>query len=71
MCTSKLDYCVKNININDSHCLPACEGVLVTSYTKTLNTHEKLDDVIGNIVEEYDIYKGKVEYPSGLKGKLF
>ena len=65
-----MDNCVKNININDSDCLPACEGVLVTSYTKS-NSHKRLEDVMGNIVEEYDFYKGKVEYPSGLKGKLF
>ena len=58
---------MKSIKIEKSHCLPACEGVLVTSYTKS-NTIKHLEDVIGDVLEEYDSYKGKIEYPSGLKG---
>ena len=64
-----MDECVRSIQIEESHCLPACEGVLVTSYTKS-NTNMRLEDVIGDVLEEYDLYKGKIEYPSGLRGKF-
>ena len=62
-----MDDCIENIKIEDSQCLPACEGVLVTSFTRTVNSKNP-EDVMGNLLEEYDHYKGEFEFPAGLKG---
>ena len=70
VCSPELNKCVKDIRIEDSHCLPSCEGVLVTSYTKSENT-VRPEDALGKAMEEYDVYKGKVEYPAGLKGTIY
>ena len=64
-----MNDCIKDITADDSLCFPSCEGILVTSYTKSDN-NKRPEHVMGKVMEEYDAYKGQVEYPAGLKGTI-
>ena len=45
------------------------KGLMITSYTKTALT-QTFDDTFPEIIKDYNKYKGFIEYPTILKGKI-
>lgn len=55
--------------LEESLCLPNCDGLLITSYLKSeIKNKESFKHFLTKIAEEYDNYKGKYKFPSSLKG---
>ena len=67
VCSSKEQKCVNNVKINPSGCLKACDGLVVTSYSK-LEQSRKLENLPSVILEAYDEYKKITETPTGQIG---
>ena len=67
LCSSQQLQCVKNISTDTSQCRPMCEGLLVTSYSRSDNqrTLEQYTSLVG---KDYDNYKTFVKYPASIKG---
>ena len=63
MCLFKDMDCVKKIDPEDHKCLPPCEGLYVTGYTKS----DKIND-IDSLNNDYSKYKGHFSFPPGMKG---
>ena len=65
-----MQQCVQKIkaNMSTTTCLHNCEGVLITSYIKTVTT-SKEKSLLRYIDDQYRRYKGYIDYPDGLTSK--
>ena len=68
--SSETLQCVKNVDIVDNTCLKSCEGLYVTSYSKTELTDSAFANFWAKVEYDYNQYKAKepIEYPSALRG---
>ena len=68
ICSSEKLRCVENVTIDNSDCKPMCEGLIVTSYSRSEN-QRNLEKYISIVGKDYDNYKTFVKYPASIKGK--
>ena len=67
LCTSDQLACIKKVNPDYSKCAKSCNGILVTSYERD-EFAESLDSLIPQLVEQYDKYKIKIDFPREIEG---
>ena len=68
-CTSNELDCVKKISTDIQNCLPPCNGLVLTSFSKSEPNQNLSTRVLQNI-DTYFKYMDWFEYPSGLKGNM-
>ena len=59
--------CVDNLIIDTARCKKPCSGLIVTSFSKTVE-NGKLDKLL-NVLEDYKSYKTVTPFPPGKSGK--
>ena len=64
----KVSSCVESMKIDNSKCLPSCEGLMITSFAKFDNDKEA-ESVMRKIFDAYRTFKGHLKFPKAVKGR--
>ena len=67
ICSSEKLECMKSININPIECLHPCSGLILSSFTKSVESKD-LESLISRKITTYRNYTKWFEFPSGIKG---
>ena len=59
--------CIEDVKVELNHCLPNCQGSLITSYEKKEKS-PKVEAFLATYNSDYDRYKRKLSYPASVKG---
>ena len=67
ICNLKGSDCVNKVNIDNHSCLSPCNGLFVTSFSKT-ESDTNLEMLLSEYINSYDNYMKWYKFSAGLKG---
>ena len=70
ICSADMFECMKSIKVNASGCLHPCSGLILSSFTKSVES-KNLESLISREVIAYRNYTKWFRFPSGIKGENF
>ena len=68
ICSADMFECMKSIKVNASGCLHPCSGLILSSFTKSVES-KNLESLISREVIAYRNYTKWFRFPSGIKGE--
>ena len=61
--------CLNTLQVDTSGCLKPCSGLIVTSFSKSIQSSSgSMEDPLSIIKEDYDKYKESTQNPRGKPG---
>ena len=68
ICSADMFECMKSIKVNASGCLHPCSGLILSSFTKSVES-KNLESLISREIIAYRNYTKWFRFPSGIKGE--